>query len=384
MVIGLIIYGRLDTISGGDLYDRQLVEYLRGQGDIVEVMSLPWRGYGRHLLQNFSPALLRRLSRANYDLLLQDELNHPSLFWLNRRLRARVNYPIVSIVHHLRSSERHPAALMPLYRQVERRYLRSVDGFIFNSETTRTAVYNINRRGAERTEATSRNKSSALSASPRCKEKPHVVAHPAGDRWGAAVSEEHIRRRANQPGPLRLLFVGNLIPRKGLNRLLTAVAALPPDCCRLDVVGNTAVNPAYTHRIHQQIAQQNLADRVTLHGILPDETLKETMLANHLLVVPSQYEGFGIVYLEGMGFGLPAIGGRDGGAQEIIRDGVNGWLAAGGDTAVLAQHIHRLHQGRGHLIEMSLAARHHFLTHPTWRDSMAKIRRFLQEFVSRG
>ncbi|NKQ36769.1 MAG: glycosyltransferase family 4 protein [Chloroflexi bacterium] len=381
MFIGLVIYGRLDAISGGYLYDRRLVDYLRSQGDVVEVVSLPWRGYGRHLLQNFSPTLRRRLSRANYDLLLQDELNHPSLFWLNRRLRARVSYPIVSIVHHLRSSERHPAALMSLYRQVERRYLRSVDGFIFNSKTTRTAVYEINHRGAEEAEATSLKKSSALSASPRCKEIPHVVALPAGDRWGTAVSENHIRRRAGQPGPLRLLFVGNLIPRKGLDGLLTAVAALPPDCCRLDVVGDTAVNPAYTRRIRRQITQLGLANRVTLHNVLQDNALKEKMLSSHLLVVPSQYEGFGIVYLEGMGFGLPAIGGQAGGAREIIQDGVNGWLVDVGDTAVLSQHIRHLHQDRAHLIEMSLAARQHFLTQPTWQESMAKIRRFLKEIA---
>lgn len=350
----------------------------------MEVISLPWRGYGRRLLQNFSPSLLRHLSHANYDLLLQDELNHPSLFWLNRRLR--VSYPIISIVHHLRSSEQHPAALLPLYQQVERRYLRSVDGFIFNSETTRTAVTELAqwKRGFNGSDGFLRINNKKIRENPSDPSHPctlkkaHVVAYPAGDRWGTAVSEATIRRRANQPGPLRLLFVGNLIPRKGLDWLLTAVAALPPDCCRLDVVGDTAVNPTYSRRIRQQIAQRKLAGRVTMHGVLPDETLKEILRASHLLVVPSQYEGFGIVYLEGMGFGLPAIGGRAGGAQEIIRDGVNGWLVAGGDTAVLAHYIHNMHQNRGRLIEMSLAARHRFLAQPTWQESMAKIRRFLK------
>ncbi len=388
MVIGLVIYGRLDTISGGYLYDRQLVDYLRGRGDTVDVVSLPWRGYGRHLLQNFSRSLLRRLSHANYDLLLQDELNHPSLFWLNRRLR--VSYPIISIVHHLRSSEQHPAALMPFYRQVERRYLGSVDGFIFNSATTRTAVADLVEwkhgehgfNGFSRINHKKIRENPSNPLHPCTLKKPHVVALPAGDRWGTAVSEDHICRRAGQPGPLRLLFVGNLIPRKGLDGLLTAVAALPPDVCRLEVAGDTAVNPAYTHRIRQQIAQSGLTDRVTLHGVLLDEALKEKMLSSHLLVVPSQYEGFGIVYLEGMGFGLPAIGGRDGGAREIIRDGVNGWLVAGGDTAVLTQHIHHLHQNRTRLTEMSLAARQHFRTHPTWQESMAKIRRFLEEMAN--
>ena len=49
MNIGVLIYGSLDTISGGYLYDRKLVEYLQRQGDVVEIISLPWRNYARHL-----------------------------------------------------------------------------------------------------------------------------------------------------------------------------------------------------------------------------------------------------------------------------------------------------------------------------------------------
>jgi hypothetical protein len=107
--IGLIIYGSLDTLTGGYLYDRMLVEHLRRQGDHVDVISLPWRTYGRHLGDNFSLTLHRRLRRATFDALLQDELNHPSLFWLNQRLRRAVRYPIVTIVHLLRCSEPRPA-----------------------------------------------------------------------------------------------------------------------------------------------------------------------------------------------------------------------------------------------------------------------------------
>ena len=52
MRIGLVIYGALDTLSGGYLYDRKLVEYLRAQDDAVEIISLPWRNYAAHLTDN--------------------------------------------------------------------------------------------------------------------------------------------------------------------------------------------------------------------------------------------------------------------------------------------------------------------------------------------
>ena len=105
MRIGLVIYGSLETVSGGYIYDRMLIEHLRHQGDQVEIISLPWRDYGRHLIDNLSWSLYRRLRCASFDVLLQDELNHPSLLGLNHWLRNRVRYPILAIVHHLRCNE---------------------------------------------------------------------------------------------------------------------------------------------------------------------------------------------------------------------------------------------------------------------------------------
>ncbi len=114
MRLALLIYGSLETISGGYLYDRMLVEYLQRQGDQVEIISLPWRNYARHLCDNLARSLFKQLDQLRVDVLLQDELNHPSLFWVNRRLDGAV--PIVSIVHHLRSSELRPSWQNAFYR----------------------------------------------------------------------------------------------------------------------------------------------------------------------------------------------------------------------------------------------------------------------------
>jgi glycosyltransferase involved in cell wall biosynthesis len=140
-------------------------------------------------------------------------------------------------------------------------------------------------------------------------------------------------------------------------------------------VGNTAVSPAYTHRVTQQIKTAGLTQAVPLHGPLPDETLANYLAASHLLVVPSSYEGFGIVYLEGMAFGLPAMAGTEGAAHEIITDGSNGFLVR--DSAVLAQRLATLQQNRHQLAQMSLAAHRHFLTRPGWEENMSSIRPFL-------
>ncbi|HEX7504353.1 MAG TPA: hypothetical protein VF336_03710, partial [Syntrophales bacterium] len=99
MNIGLVIYGTLDTVTGGYLYDRKLVEHLQRCGDRVVVFSMPIGSYFRNLADNFSSMLLSSLSGSSLDILIEDELNHPSLFFLNQRLRRRAAYPILSLVH---------------------------------------------------------------------------------------------------------------------------------------------------------------------------------------------------------------------------------------------------------------------------------------------
>lgn len=356
MRIGLIIYDSLETLSGGYLYDRKLVAHLRMRGDSVEVISIPWRGYRRHLLDNFSGYLLDRLANAGLDLLLQDELNHPSLFLLNGRLRQRPSCPLVSIVHHLRCSEARPRWQNRLYGLVERRYLESVDGFIYNSRATRQAV-----------EAFARER------------KPGVVAYPAGDRLSPDVRPEDVRRRALEDGPLRLFFLGNLIPRKGLHTLLSALEKLEGEW-QLEVCGRLDADVDYSRSIRRRVESGGWADRVKFLGPLPDDALVDRLRSAQALVVPSSYEGFGIVYLEGMGFGLPAIGTTGGGAAEIIRHAENGFLIPPGDADALASCLEAWVNDRRLLAEMGAAALRRYAAHPSWEVSMEKAYQFIHSY----
>jgi len=365
---GLILYGSLDTVSGGYLYDRQLVEHLRRAGDEVDILSLPWRNYAAHLTQNFSAELRRRLAAARYDVLLQDELNHPSLVLLNRWLRPRVAYPFITIVHHLRSSERRPAWQNALYRGVERAYLRSVDGFVFNSETTRQAVSAlIPRPPLHWGEGGVRG----------------IVAQPAADHLAPSLTPAQIEARATAPGPLGLLFIGNVIPRKGLHTLLAALAQVEGDW-RLTVTGRLDVDPNYVRRLrawveaHSQSRDAPLRHRVSFTGRLDDAELHAQFEAHHLLAVPSSYEGFGIVYLEAMAFGLPVIATTAGGAREIVTPGLDGYLAPPEDPPALAAAIQTLLDDRERLRAMGCAARARYERHPTWSQNMTRVREFLR------
>lgn len=358
MHIGLVIYGSLDNQSGGYLYDRMLVEHLRVAGDQVEVISLAESNYIRHIRDNLSPILLDQLGDLSVDLLLQDELNHPSLFHINYSLRKRVSYPIVSIVHHLRSSESHPQWQNWIYHWIECRYINSVTGFIYNSQTTRHVVEDLVGN-----------------------EVPWVVAYPAGDRLDIDLSQEVIVSRAGQIGPLRLLFLGNVIPRKGLDLLLTALSIIPKEHWSLDIVGSLEMDPSYVRYVEGFLNENGIDDQVNFAGFLKAGDLRQAMVESQVMVVPSEYEGFGIAYLEGMGFGLPAIATTGGGAVEIISHAEDGFLIPPGDRNQLVIYLSQLIDDRELLARMSLAAREKYLRHPSWEETTGKIRSFLMEVI---
>jgi glycosyltransferase involved in cell wall biosynthesis len=260
-------------------------------------------------------------------------------------------------VHHLRSQEARGATENRLYQWVERRYLASVDAFVFNSFTTKGDV--------ERLVGSSR---------------PWVVAPPGGDALPGSVTAAEIAARGTAPGPLKVIFVGNLIPRKELHTLVAALEGLPRDAWQLTVAGSLTLAPAYVRTLRRQIEAGGLADRIALLGPLSPEELARRLAQSHLLAVPSSYEGFGIVYLEGMRFGLPALASTAGAAPEIITDGRDGFLVPPGDAAALRQCLNRLLQDRSRLTAMSLAALKSSAGHPTWRQSAALVRRFLHRF----
>jgi len=361
MHIGLIIYDSLNRLSGGYLYDRKLVTYLRERGDSVEIISLPWRNYIRHLNDNFSFNLRHHLTSLQADVLLQDELNHPSFFILNRRVRKQIDYPIISIVHLLRSKEGHSTWQNYFYRRVERLYLSGVDGFIFNSVTTRQAV--------ER-----------LLMDAKVRMRPSLVAYPGGNRFHPEISVAEIMRRA-QSDSFQLLFLGNVIRRKGLHIVLKALKQLPSDQWKLTVIGNTHVEPSYARAINRQITKAGLAKNVNFVGIVPDDEIVNYMKTSHLLVLPSSYEGYGIVYPESMGFGLPVIGTTDGAAREIISHNCEGFLISPGNVIALTSYLTELAQNRQHLLEMSLAAYNRYQSLPTWEECTKNIRTFLIELI---
>lgn len=358
MQVGLLISGSLNDVTGGYIYDRRLIDHLRKSGNQVQVIQMPGRTYPHRLLNSFQFAQAARLINLSVDILLQDELDHPALFLLNRKLKSKAGYPVISIVHHLRCSEQRPSWQNRFYRWIERRYLEQVDGFIFNSLTTRHAVEGLIGNS-----------------------RPAVVANPGGNIVLPQLSRNEIAERAKQSGPLKVLFVGNIIRRKGLHTLLASISQLPENRCQLTVVGDFSRDRHYAAAIRRQLKQSCLEHRTQILGSISDTELASVFTTHHVLAVPSSYEGFGMVYLEGMSYGLPAIGSTSGGAGEIITHGWNGFLVESDDSISLANYLLQLSEDREQLTALSINARQQYESHPTWQQSCDNAVNFIQRLT---
>lgn len=356
--VGWVVYGDLDRRSGGYLYDSEVVDRLRAAGDEVTVVSLPDQSYLRSVTHNASRHVRRRLRAVaeEVDVLVEDELCHPSLAWANDALPA--DTPVVGLVHHLRSAEPHPAWRRRPHRVVERRYLRTLDAVVCNSETTRQTVADLAGPAAT---------------------ADSVVAYPAGSRFGDPLASDRIRERAEE-GPLRVVFLGNVTPRKGLDTLLSGLTRLHCDW-DLTVVGSLTVDESYAASVARRVGDLGLSERVTLTGRVDDERLRAELRRGHVLAMPSRYEGFGIAYLEGMCFGLPALASAAGGATELVTHRTDGWLVDPTDPSEIADALAPVCRKRDRLARMGVAAADRYRAHPTWDETAETVRTFLTEVV---
>jgi len=209
-------------------------------------------------------------------------------------------------------------------------------------------------------------------------EKPFIVSFPPTDRFGQSISKEKIAERTKQK-VLQILFLGNVTYRKGLHTLLKAIKGL--SSVELNVVGGMGIESRYANQIIKFVNENNLSSRVKFHGPLDNEDLMEILARSNVLAVPSSYEGFGIVYLEGMGFGLPAIGTTAGAANEIITHGKNGYLIEPENDAHLSELLGGLVDNRNLLLELSLNAMKRHQTQPSWEETAKGIKFFLENLI---
>ncbi len=148
------------------------------------------------------------------------------------------------------------------------------------------------------------------------------------------VVPSNVRREKNLGDTFLFLFVGRLIHQKGVDILLNAFARVAD--AHLLIAGDGVERAALEERSHAL----GIDSRVTFLGARDD--IPALMKTVDCFVLPSRWEGVGIVLFEAMASGLPIIVSDFGAAREVVNDGVSGLIVPIGDVDSLVRAMNRM------------------------------------------
>ena len=298
----LVVSGRLDTPTGGYVYNRHIADGLRQRGWSVEVRELdesfPYPtpaalAHSSDVLAGFrdgARVLIDGLALSAMPEVIEHEAGR-------LRIAAIVHLPLAADV----SLERETAA--GLY-EGERRALTAAALVIVTGTATLAMLgpYGIARDKI-------------------------VVVEPGTLRGPIA--------RGSDGAPLQLLTVATLNPNKGHELLLEALAAIPHKTWHLTCAGSVTRHPATVDRVRAAIRRLQLDDRVTLVGELDAVTLHECYDRADVFVLATRQETYGMAVAEALARGLPVVSTTTGAIPELVGADA-GLLAPPGNVEALA------------------------------------------------
>jgi len=308
-------------------------------GRVIHIPAGPEQPYPKHQVYDHLPQFVAGvLAQAKADGITYDLIH--SHYWLSgwaaRELQRKWDVPIVHMFHTLGKMKnevaRTPVGQEPPRRiQVETEIVRFVDRLIAPTPVEQRQL--IERYGAD---------------PDRIRVIPPGVDlerfHPLPPRQ----AKEHL---GLDPTCRIILFVGRIEPLKGIDTLLWAISLIarkhPELVCRMcvPIIGG---NPYRVEDDDEMVRLQTLREAlgiqevVTFLGAQDQDVLQYYYAAAEVVVMPSDYESFGMVALEAMACGTPVIASDVGGLAYLVRHGRTGYRVPARDPGALAEKITRL------------------------------------------
>lgn len=339
--ISLIVPAPFDAVSGGYAYDRRIVAGLRDAGHTVKVIELT----GSHpVADEFS----RDAVCAAWDSIPEDSrpivdgLALPAFAGLDDALAAR---NAVALIHH-------PTALETGFSEAERAALRAIEKRLL-AKFARVIV-------------TSEATGERLAADFGVQAERIKVVVPGTD---------DAPRSPGSGGPTcRIISVGALVPRKGHDVLLRALARLFDLNWQLTIVGSPDRDPVHASSLRTNAEQLGIAQRVRFAGEATDAELAALWRDADLFALATHWEGYGMAVAEALKRGLP-VAVTAGGAVGNLVTPEAGVVCPLGDHVNLSKALRRLIFGTVLRRSMADAAWQVGQALPNWQT---QIREFAQ------
>lgn len=350
-----VVPGTLETASGGYVYDRRIIAGLRSLGWSVSPLQLH-DGFPYPTSDAIDHAAASLAAIPNGTTVVVDGLALGAMPALAERESRRLR--LVALVHHPLALETGIDAEMAARLKVsEYRALEHVARVIVTSRQT-----------------------AALLAREGQPPGRVVVVEPGTDPAPTA--------RQSGGGPLRLLCVANLIPRKGHDVLFRALVRLPEtQAWRLTCVGSLTSDVARVTRLRAQLREDDLEGKVALAGELGPDLVADCYLNADVFVLPTLFEGYGMAVAEALARGLPVISTPTGAIPELVLGAppaAAGLLVPPGDVDALAAALASVLTDRSLRARLAAGARHVRTLLPSWTDASKRMADVLLEVEGDG
>lgn len=343
--IAFAVPGDLATPTGGYAYDRRIIGELRRLGFGVDVIDLG-DGFPRPSAGTRGAVLAKLAKIPPGVAIVVDGL---ALGVLPEVAALGGRNPLIGLVHHPLALE---TGLAPeeaeRFRASERAALAGMRAVIVTSATIAhvlIADYGVSP--------------DALS-----------VAPPGSDRVSCA--------RGGGGDVVALLSVGIIVPRKGYDLLVAALATLGDLPWRLTIAGDRRRDAQASARLDTDILRHGLTARVAIEGAVSAERLAELYSGADVFVLASRYEGYGMAFAQAIAHGVPVIGTTAGAIPETVAAGA-GLLVPPDDVAALAAALRLLISDAGERARRAGNARAAANLLPTWAASAAVFARAIEE-----
>jgi glycosyltransferase involved in cell wall biosynthesis len=336
--VAFAIPGDINLPTGGYAYDRRLLALLPSLGVDVRHIALPG-SYPQPMAPDLSETQRVLAGQSVDTILLIDGLAYGAM--PDGMLRG-IAQPIVALVHHPLCLE----AGLSARRQTELRAL----------ETAALAL-------AQHVIVTSATTAKTLTAD---------FAVPAAKITVAEPGTDAAPRAKGTGSPLQLLGVGSIVPRKAFDILVRALVPHAHVPWRLSIVGATDRSSEALAALKTVIAESGLQDRIVLTGAADEARLNAHYASADIFVMPSLYEGYGMVLAEAMARGLPIVCTTGGAAADTAPDAA-ALKVPPGDVAALSAAIGQLLRDRTLRTGMGDASWAAGLVLPRWDQTAQTI-----------
>lgn len=340
--------GDLATPTGGYAYDRRMIAELPNCGWQARVLDLG-DGFPRPAAKARAAACARLTALPPGCPVVVDGLAFGVLPDAAQAMQR--SHKVVALVHH-------PLALES--------GLSSQDAASFRTSEREVLAH------ARHVIATSQATARVLEADYGVAPDRVSVVEPGTDR-GAAL-----RKTGEKNDTVALLAVGAVVPRKGYDLLIAALAQLKHLPWRLTIAGDRTRDAETTRAVEVAIARFGLVDRVEMPGSVSDEQLSSLYAAADLFVLPSRFEGYGMAYAEALAHGLPVVATNTGAIPDTVPADA-GVLVPPDDVEALAEALRRLIEHPGERARLAAAAR--AVSFPSWSEQAAKFAQVLERLA---